>query len=133
MKTPMKPAQAAQQPIIAAHGLQSHFTDSDELCEYMAELSGGNTLLAFSCGKDSIVAWLKLRKYFKKIVPYYMYCVPNLEFVEKSLRYYEDWFGCHIARMPHPSLYRCGISLWIKHRKTCEPSRKRGCRTLPTL
>ena len=35
-----------------------------------------------------------------------MYTVPNLEFVEKSLRYYEDWFGCHIIRMPHPALYR---------------------------
>ena len=89
-----------------AEGLRKHFDNSDELCEYMAELSGGNTLLAFSTGKDSIVAWLKLRRYFRKIVPYYLYTVPGLQFVEKSLRYYEDWFGCHIIRMPHPSLYR---------------------------
>ncbi len=87
--------------------LRTHFDNSDQLCEYMADLTGGVTMLAFSTGKDSIVSWLKLRRYFRKIVPYYLYCVPgNLAFVEKSLRYYEDWFGCHIIRLPHPSLYR---------------------------
>lgn len=87
---------------------RKHFANSDELCEYMAELSNGRTILAFSTGKDSIVAWLKLRRYFDKIVPYYLYsdlCGP-LSFVEKALRYYEDWFGCHILRLPHPALYR---------------------------
>ena len=64
--------------------LRKHFDNSDELCEYMADLCNGCTLLAFSTGKDSIVAWLKLRRYFRKIVPYYLYCVPNLEFIEKT-------------------------------------------------
>lgn len=63
-------------------------------------------LLAFSCGKDAIATWLECRKYFPRIVPYCMYLVPDLEFVERSIRYYEDWFGCHIVRVPHPSLYR---------------------------
>lgn len=63
-------------------------------------------LLAFSCGKDSIGAWLECRKHFPRIIPFYMYLVPDLEFVERSLAYYEDWFGCRIARFPHPSLYR---------------------------
>ena len=94
--------------------LRKHFDSSDELCEYMADLCDGCTLLAFSTGKDSIVAWLKLRRYFRKIVPYYLYCVPNLEFVEKSLRYYEDWFGCHIIRLPHPSLYRMWNSFVVQ-------------------
>jgi hypothetical protein len=35
-----------------------------------------------------------------------MYLVPDLEFVERSIRYYEGWFGCPIIRVPHPSLYR---------------------------
>ncbi len=88
--------------------LQKHFENSDELCQYMAELSKGCTILAFSTGKDSIVAWLKLRRYFDKIVPYYLYTVPSgpLSFTERALRYYEEWFGCHILRLPHPSLYR---------------------------
>ena len=63
-------------------------------------------LMAFSCGKDSIGAWLECRKHFPHIVPYYMYLVPDLEFVEASIRYYEEWFGCRIIRVPHPSLYR---------------------------
>lgn len=87
--------------------LQAHFANSDELCEYMAEITGGVTMLAFSTGKDSVAAWLKLRRYFDKIVPYYLYNIPgNLDFIEKSLTYYEEWFGCHIIRLPHPSLYR---------------------------
>lgn len=63
-------------------------------------------LLAFSCGKDAIGAWLECRKHFPRIVPYYMYFVPGLQFVEDSIRYYEDFFGCHIHRIPHPSFYR---------------------------
>ena len=35
-----------------------------------------------------------------------MYLVPDLEFVERSLRYYEDFFSTAIIRVPHPSLYR---------------------------
>ena len=64
-------------------------------------------ILAFSTGKDSIAAWLQMRRYFKRIVPYYCYSVPNLGFVERSLAYYEDFFGTHIYRLPHRSLYRC--------------------------
>jgi hypothetical protein len=63
-------------------------------------------LLAFSCGKDALVAWLAIRPHFSRIVPYYMYLVPGLEFVEDSLAYYEREFGQHIIRVPHPSLYR---------------------------
>ena len=81
------------------------YTTSAELCEQMAR-ECDTAILAFSCGKDSIAAWLQMRKYFKHIVPYYCYIVPGLEFVEKSLSYYEDFFGCHIYRLPHRSLYR---------------------------
>ena len=81
------------------------YTTSAELCEQMAQ-ECDTAILAFRCGKDSIAAWLQMRKYFKRIVPYYCYLVPELEFVEKSLKYYEDFFGCHIYRLPHASLYR---------------------------
>lgn len=63
-------------------------------------------MLAFSCGKDSIAAWLSIRERFERIVPYYMYLIPKLSFVEESLAYYEEQFGAHIYRVPHPSLYR---------------------------
>jgi len=63
-------------------------------------------LLAFSTGKDAVGAWLACRPHFARIVPYYMYLVPGLEFVERSLQYYEKAFGQRILRVPHPSLYR---------------------------
>lgn len=63
-------------------------------------------LMAFSCGKDSIGAWLACRPHFRRIVPFHMYLVPGLKFVERSLRYYEEFFGTPIIRVPHPSLYR---------------------------
>lgn len=63
-------------------------------------------LLAFSAGKDAVATWLAIRPHFKRIIPYYMYLLPDLEFVEVSLRYYEQFFGTKILRVPHPSLYR---------------------------
>lgn len=73
-----------------------------------AELAdeGRPVLLAFSCGKDAIASWLALRESGVEVVPYYMYYVPGLRFVEESLSRFEDTFGHRIARYPHPSLYR---------------------------
>lgn len=68
--------------------------------------SQNKTLLAFSTGKDAIAAWLAIREHFDEVVPYYLYLVPELEFVEESLSYYEKFFGVKITRLPHPSLHR---------------------------
>lgn len=85
---------------------ETQFADSAATCRYMAERSPV-AMVAFSCGKDSIAAWLELRRHgFERIVPYYMYLVPGLEFVDRSLAYYEEFFGTRIIRVPHPSLYR---------------------------
>jgi 3'-phosphoadenosine 5'-phosphosulfate sulfotransferase (PAPS reductase)/FAD synthetase len=68
--------------------------------------------MAFSCGKDSIATFLYLRdqNIFKKIIPYYLYSIPGLKFVDRSLEYYELFFETKIYRLPHPSLYR-----WINN------------------
>lgn len=63
-------------------------------------------LLSFSGGKDSLCMWLRLRKAGFKIVPFYMYLCPDLQFVERSLAYYESFFETPITRFPHPSLFR---------------------------
>lgn len=63
-------------------------------------------LLSFSCGKDSVAAWLECRKHFPNIIPFYLWSVPDLEFVEDNLRYYENFFGARIHRLPHPRCYR---------------------------
>lgn len=73
-----------------------------------AELAEANrpALLAFSCGKDAIASWLALQEDGVRVVPYYMFYVPGLAFVEESLDRFEQHFGVRIARYPHPSLYR---------------------------
>lgn len=81
------------------------YSCSEELCEKMAS-ECDTAILAFSRGKDSIAAWLQMRKYFKRIIPYYCYTVPEMKFVEDSLYYYEDFFGQAIFRLPHRSFYR---------------------------
>lgn len=63
-------------------------------------------VLSFSGGKDAIACWLRIREEFKTIIPVYFYIIPDLEFVEEALRYYEDFFKTKIYRIPHPSLYR---------------------------
>jgi len=39
-------------------------------------------------------------------VPYYMQLVPDLQFVEKSLKFYEQFFETKIYRVLHPNFYR---------------------------
>lgn len=64
------------------------------------------TLLAFSCGKDAVATWLAIRDHFEEVVPYYLYLVPHLEFVDEQVDYYERFFGTKITQLPHPSLHR---------------------------
>jgi 3'-phosphoadenosine 5'-phosphosulfate sulfotransferase (PAPS reductase)/FAD synthetase len=68
--------------------------------------SHNKTLIAFSAGKDAVAAYLSIRDHFDDVVPYYLYLIPDLEFVEDSLDYYERFFGVKITRLPHPSLHR---------------------------
>lgn len=42
------------------------YHSSAELCQQMAQ-ECDTAILAFSTGKDSIAAWLQMRKYFKRI------------------------------------------------------------------
>jgi len=86
--------------------MKKHFVDGDELCRYVREQTGDTALLAFSRGKDAIAAWLQLREHFPRVVPFYLETEPGLKFIDRSIRYYEDFFGTTIQRFPHPNLYR---------------------------
>ncbi len=70
-----------------------------------ASPSGETILLSFSMGKDSLAMWLYLREHFD-VVPYFLYWVPHLSFVDAALAYYEDYFGQEIIRLPHPLFYQ---------------------------
>jgi len=79
-----------------------HIHNSDELCQRIRDISCDKVVLAFSTGKDAISCWLQLRRYFD-VVPFYRYIVPDLEFVEESLTYYEKRLGAKIHRYPSVS------------------------------
>jgi hypothetical protein len=76
-----------------------------DLLDFVKAERGDTLLLSFSRGKDSIAAWLYLRDHFT-IVPYYLYLVPGMSWEEESLTYYEEVFGQHIIRLPHPLFYK---------------------------
>jgi hypothetical protein len=76
-------------------------------------------LLSFSRGKDSIAAWLAIRPHFKRIIPFYCYRVPGLGFVERSLKYYEEFFECKIWQLPHPSTYHQLRNLMFQPPENC--------------
>lgn len=81
-------------------------TSTDELCREISAKSGGVCLLAFSRGKDSLAAWLHLRKFFGRIIPFHLSSVPGLKFVDDSLDAYETLFDTPIDRLVSPSLTR---------------------------
>ena len=61
------------------------------------------SLISFSRGKDAIASYLLIRETFgEKIVPFYLYGIPDIEFVEESLTYYEKMMGTGIYRLPQP-------------------------------
>lgn len=77
---------------------------SGELCAELAERHE-TVILQFSGGKDSVAAWLQCKRYFGRVVPFYMAYVPDLQFVERTLRYYEAAFATPIYRVLHPSFW----------------------------
>lgn len=94
-------------------------TPSAQLRQELAA-DGKPVLLGFSRGKDSIAAWLALRDAGVEVIPYHLYLIPGLRFVDDSLAYFEDWFGTSIINLPHPSLYR-----WLNHAMWQPPERLR--------
>lgn len=87
---------------------------SEELCQKLAS-ENSTAICSFSMGKDSIAAAIQMQRYFERVEYVFMYMVPGLEFQERALAYYEDVFGCHIKRMPNPSLYRQLNALMYQH------------------
>ena len=102
------------------------YNTSDELCQQIAERTNGVALLRFSCGKDAIASWIQMRRYFKQIVPIYHYLHPDLNFINKSLAYYEDVFETKIIRVPNQMLYKHLNSGLFQTQKTWKHILKMG-------
>lgn len=70
-----------------------------------------SVLVGLSTGKDSIVTYDLCCRYFKRVHSFFMYLVPDLEFQELALRWYEKQYGNKILRVPHfetSEFYRYG-------------------------
>lgn len=61
--------------------------------------------LGFSTGKDSLACAVLLKKLGIKFIPFFFYHCPELEFVERNIKMYEDFLQIEVVRMPHPMLY----------------------------
>lgn len=79
---------------------------------------GKPVLLAFSCGKDSLAAWIALKNDGIPVVPAYMYYVPGMQFIEDQIARYEDHFQTEIRQYPHPMLFK-----WLEHALYQAPER----------
>ena len=77
---------------------------SDDMLLELSE-TVSDVIVSFSRGKDSIAAAYQCLRFFKNVEFVYMYNVPNLQFCEPSLQFYEKVFGKKILRLPEPSLY----------------------------
>ena len=60
-----------------------------------------SVLVGFSGGKESVVVLDLCFRYFKKVVPYFMYICPNLSFQERTIAWYEKKYQTEIIRIPH--------------------------------
>lgn len=80
---------------------------TDAICKDAIRRSGAKTAsLAFSTGKDSLALLLAMSRYFDRILSVYWYLVPELGFVERSIKYYEEQFPqLTVIRLPHPDRF----------------------------
>jgi len=80
---------------------------SPDLLRQVLDEGVRDLILYFSTGKDSIAMWLWLREAAPDIHiwPVYLHLVPGLRSDAENLSYYEEFFGQHILRFPHPLLY----------------------------
>lgn len=88
---------------------------STRLCEDIARRAEGVCLFGFSRGKDSIAAWLQLRRFFHTIIPFHIATVPHLSFIDRALAYYEKEFQTKIHRVVS------GDSRWLMANLVFQP------------
>lgn len=92
---------------------QPQFESSDALCEFMrTELGIDRIIMAFSTGKDSVAALCQLLDHGFEIFPYYQQMIPGgLPFVNKTIEFYEEFFGIKIHQILHPNAWRWMFAL----------------------
>jgi 3'-phosphoadenosine 5'-phosphosulfate sulfotransferase (PAPS reductase)/FAD synthetase len=79
---------------------------NDLVARIKADSRGDTVIVSFSGGKESVGCWLALRQHFPRVIPFYLYLVPGLGFIERGLKMYERYFQTPVLRLPHPSRFR---------------------------
>lgn len=87
---------------------------SETLCTDIASL-GDTCFLGFSRGKDSIASWIRLKQYFKRIIPFHCAPLPGLNLIDDSLKYYEEYFKTKIYRFIDGECLKAIASLWFQN------------------
>lgn len=92
----------------AGKGWRRHMS-SDEVIREIARRTN-RIFLAFSCGKDSLAALIRVWDHFEYIIPVYNYDIlgedgKTLSFIEDTLTMVEDHFGIEVIRVPHSRYY----------------------------
>lgn len=93
-------------PPFKKHKHLEHVISGEEAIKQVKKISSDVVVLKFSRGKDSLGAWLSLHGKFKTIIPIFMYRVPDIEFIKRSIDYFESAFKTRVYQLPHPWLYR---------------------------
>lgn len=99
--------------------LNTFWGSSDEMCLQLAK-DHKEILLSFSLGKDSLAAAFQCLRFFDRVEFVYMYDVPNLEFIQKSVDYYEKFFGKKILQVPAPSFLNRTFEFAYQPPSRCE-------------
>jgi len=86
-------------------------TGTDEVDESTIEAlrrlaPNGRVLLQFSCGKDSLAAWVTLVKHGFTVVPVYKEVIPDVGFVSRCIAEYERIFQTRVWKLPYKNLFR---------------------------
>jgi hypothetical protein len=55
--------------------------------------------LHFSCGKDSIAAWITLKENGYEVVPVFKEAIPGMQFINDTITAYEKYFGTEVSKV----------------------------------
>lgn len=76
-----------------------------DIIKYAREQTDEIILFHSANGKDSIVLLDLLTKYFKRVLPVYMWIVPNLDFANKYIAWSQRKYGVKFIQTPHFAVY----------------------------
>ena len=91
--------------VIFATNTHNYMKGAIDIINYAREQTDEIILFHSANGKDSIVLLDILTKYFRRVVPVYMWVVPNLDFTNKYINWSQRKYGVRFLQTPHFAVY----------------------------